>query len=103
MSGTEQKRELSVASAARRLGISDSATRQAITAGRLRARKDGGTWYVDAASVESFVVSNRGPKPREPRRPVIHEIDVQGLTREEVQELDAIAARMRAAKGARAA
>jgi excisionase family DNA binding protein len=91
-----------VAEAAKRLGISDSAVRQAIYVGRLKGKRDGGTWYIDQASLFVFRVSNRGPQGKR-RRPPVLEINVEGLTPEQVRELEEHAARLRAAKGAQAA
>lgn len=56
---------MTVPDAAKQLGISESAIRQAIYASRLRARKDGGTYYLDPASVAGYRVSRRGPRRRE--------------------------------------
>jgi excisionase family DNA binding protein len=53
---------MTVPEAARQLGISESAVRQAVYANRLRARKDGGTYYLDPQSVASYRVSRRGPR-----------------------------------------
>jgi excisionase family DNA binding protein len=58
---------MTVPEAARQLGISESAVRQAIYATRLRAHKDGGTYYLDPRSVASYRVSRRGPRRREER------------------------------------
>jgi excisionase family DNA binding protein len=57
---------MTVPDAARQLGISESAVRQAIYSNRLRARKDGGTYYLDPQSVAGYRVSRRGPRRREP-------------------------------------
>lgn len=56
---------MTVPEAAKQLGISESAVRQAIYAGRLRARKEGGTYYLDPASVGGYRVSRRGPRRRD--------------------------------------
>jgi excisionase family DNA binding protein len=56
---------MTVPEAAKQLGISESAVRQAIYSTRLRARKDGGTYYVDPNSVAGYRVSRRGPRRRE--------------------------------------
>ncbi|KYF52336.1 hypothetical protein BE04_45040, partial [Sorangium cellulosum] len=53
---------MTVPEAAQQLGISESAVRQAIYAGRLRANKEGGTYYLDPHSVASYRVSKRGPR-----------------------------------------
>lgn len=53
---------MTVPDAAKQLCISESAVRQAIYAGRLRARKDGGTYYLDPESVSGYRVSKRGPR-----------------------------------------
>jgi excisionase family DNA binding protein len=53
---------MTVPDAAQQLGISESAVRQAIYAGRLRASKEGGTYYLDPHSVASYRVSKRGPR-----------------------------------------
>ncbi|MCC6554038.1 MAG: helix-turn-helix domain-containing protein [Polyangiaceae bacterium] len=57
---------MTVPDAAIQLGITESAVRQAIYTNRLRARKDGGTYYIDSRSVAGYRVSHRGP-PRRPR------------------------------------
>lgn len=53
---------LSVAAAARRLGITPAAVRAAISARRLAAVLDNGQWWVRPEAVASYRVSNRGPK-----------------------------------------
>ncbi|WP_437670864.1 helix-turn-helix domain-containing protein [Sorangium sp. So ce131] len=53
---------MTVPEAAQQLGISESAVRQAIYASRLRASKEGGTYYLDPHSVASYRVSKRGPR-----------------------------------------
>jgi excisionase family DNA binding protein len=53
---------MTVPEAAKQLGISESAVRQAIYTNRLRARKEGGTHYLDPRSVASYRVSRRGPR-----------------------------------------
>ncbi|WP_438032153.1 helix-turn-helix domain-containing protein [Sorangium sp. So ce204] len=53
---------MTVPDAAHQLGISESAVRQAIYAGRLRASKEGGTYYLDPQSVAGYRVSKRGPR-----------------------------------------
>ncbi|MGK4003136.1 helix-turn-helix domain-containing protein [Sorangium sp. So ce1036] len=53
---------MTVPDAAQQLGISESAVRQAIYAGRLRASKEGGTYYLDPRSVGGYRVSKRGPR-----------------------------------------
>jgi excisionase family DNA binding protein len=57
---------MTVANAARTLGISEGAVRQAIAAGKIRARKFGGTYLVSDDSVEFYKRNSRrrGPKPR---------------------------------------
>lgn len=55
---------MTVAEAAGQLGISESAVRQAVYANRLRARKDGGAYYIDPLSVAAYRVSRRGPPRR---------------------------------------
>lgn len=92
--------EITIAQTARRLGISDAAVRSAIKGGRIRARQEQGSWYVDAASVASYRVSNRGPRGKDRRRPVLHEINVDGLTPGDIRQLDELAERLRAARGA---
>lgn len=59
---------MTVPDAAKQLGISESAVRQAIYANRLSALKDGGTYYLDSQSVASYRVSRRGPRRREPEQ-----------------------------------
>ncbi|MCC6552224.1 MAG: helix-turn-helix domain-containing protein [Polyangiaceae bacterium] len=56
---------MTVPDAAAQLGISESAVRQAICSSRLRARKDGGTYYLDPQSVAAYRVSRRGPRRRD--------------------------------------
>jgi excisionase family DNA binding protein len=56
---------MTVPEAASQLGVSESAVRQAIYAGRLRARKEGGTYYLDPSSVGGYRVSRRGPRRRD--------------------------------------
>ncbi|AKT39141.1 helix-turn-helix domain-containing protein [Chondromyces crocatus] len=56
---------LTVPETATQLGISESAVRQAIYSGRLRAHKEGGTYYLDPISVGSYRVSRRGPRRRD--------------------------------------
>lgn len=58
---------LTVPEAAKRLGVSESAVRQAIYGKRLRARKDGGTYYLDPQSVAGYRVSRRGPRRQDER------------------------------------
>ncbi|WP_437596500.1 helix-turn-helix domain-containing protein [Sorangium sp. So ce590] len=53
---------MTVPEAAQQLGISESAVRQAIYAGRLRASKEGGTYYLDPHAVAGYRVSKRGPR-----------------------------------------
>ncbi|KYF76558.1 hypothetical protein BE17_10810 [Sorangium cellulosum] len=90
-----QVQAITVPEAARRLGVGDSAIRQAIKVGRLRAQKDGGTWYVDPDAVAAYRVSNRGPRPKDGRRSARH-LSLEGLTPGQVQQLAELADRMRA-------
>src|SRR5690625_3742033 len=57
----ESMHTMTVQEAAERLGISESAVRQAIYAKRLAARKVGGSWRLYPGGVEAYRVSNRGP------------------------------------------
>ena len=50
------------------LGVSVSAVRQAIDAGRLGAWLKAGRVFVDPRSLATFKLSPRGPKPRKTRR-----------------------------------
>lgn len=52
---------MSVNEAALRLDRTPSAVRQLIAAGRLSARREGGSWMLDPASVEAFRGLKRGP------------------------------------------
>lgn len=54
---------MTVADAAREIGITESAVRLAITQGRLAARKVGATYSVDPESVTAYPRAPRGPKP----------------------------------------
>lgn len=56
---------MTVAEAAKEKGVTPGAIRQAIEAKRLDAMKKGGTHYLRPSSVASFVVSRRGPKPKD--------------------------------------
>jgi excisionase family DNA binding protein len=53
---------LTVPEAAERLGIHQTSIRQAIKSGKLAAWKNGGTFFLDPASVESYRVSKRGAR-----------------------------------------
>jgi excisionase family DNA binding protein len=55
---------ISVREAARRLGITESSVRAAITARKLAAWMRNGQWYLRPESVASYKVSNRGRKKR---------------------------------------
>jgi excisionase family DNA binding protein len=57
---------MTVAEAAREIGISPSAVRQAIAAKKIRAKKFGGTHMVNRHSAEVYKKTSRrrGPKPR---------------------------------------
>lgn len=52
--------ELSTASAARLLGITDRGVRDLASRGSLVARKVGGVWLVDSTSVASYAAQRRG-------------------------------------------
>jgi len=58
---------LTPAEVASRLGVTVSAVRQAIDAGRLGAWLKGGRVFIDPRSLTTFRLSPRGPKPREKR------------------------------------
>jgi excisionase family DNA binding protein len=57
---------MTVAEAAREIGISQGAVRQAIAAKKIRAKKFGATHMVNRCSVEVYKKTSRrrGPKPR---------------------------------------
>ena len=55
---------LTVAEAARELGLTPDAIRKSIHAGRLRARMWSNTWLIDPASVEGYAPSSTGRAPR---------------------------------------
>lgn len=57
---------LTVAEAAERLGMSESAVRQAYYAGRLRGQKVGGVLEIDAAAVGGYRRGRQGPRRRAP-------------------------------------
>jgi len=65
MNAARTRYTMTVPESAKQLGISESAVRQAIYANRLRARKEGGTYYLDPSSVGSYRVSRRGPRRRD--------------------------------------
>lgn len=62
---------VSVADAAKQLGISGSAVRQAIAAGRLPAVKISGQHWMQPAAIASYRVTRRGPPPAEARAPAL--------------------------------
>jgi excisionase family DNA binding protein len=55
---------MTVTEAARSLGVHPSAIRQAIVAGRLEAKKLGGTYFLRRADVDAFHPARRGPPAR---------------------------------------
>jgi excisionase family DNA binding protein len=55
---------MTVQEAARKLGITQGAVRNAIVSRRMPAIKKGGVYLLDPKAVESFHVSPRGPKAR---------------------------------------
>jgi excisionase family DNA binding protein len=56
--------DLTVPEVAKRIGVNESAVRQAIAAGRLTAEKRGGSYFIKPEDLEAFRVTRRGPKPR---------------------------------------
>jgi len=53
---------LSVADTAARLGISESAVRQAIESRRLPAWRKGGKWFIDPRAADAFMPGKQGPE-----------------------------------------
>ncbi|HYD02646.1 MAG TPA: helix-turn-helix domain-containing protein [Phycisphaerales bacterium] len=57
-----EQHSVSVSEAAAQLGMTPSAVRQAIEAGRLPARKIGGSWAIAPSSLDAYRSLRRGPK-----------------------------------------
>jgi excisionase family DNA binding protein len=60
MAAAARRYSMTIAEAAEQLGVHTSAVRQAVQAHKIAARKQGGSWLLDPASVEAYRVT-RGP------------------------------------------